>query len=246
MTTTSPEPAWLFEKSILVYTSDWDVSCLADLRIAHYKKANQGSISLTITADLANLSGSSPLKLNISPQVVKECTLVRESNGHLCPSGLFSKLPARVKKVSAVSTLSLTLKNTGIVLCPIGTESLSPANQEDLVFDAFAKICRSTSLRLYISKRQIVDKELDQLETFSGALRGLQAETFANARHGMEARDCGVFAGWLNSKPPPYPGGRVSEQGDPPVYCKHLGQVIGKRRTGILSPSSRPLYFVVQ
>ncbi|KAJ6003599.1 hypothetical protein N7522_006291 [Penicillium canescens] len=239
MTTTSPAAAWVFEKAILVYTRDWDVSCSAILRIGYDKKANQGSISLKITADLANLSGRSPLTLNISPEIVKECKLDRKSNDRLCPSGLFSMLPARVKKVSAVSTLSLTLKNTGIVLCPTGTESLSPANQGDSDFDAFAKICHSTSLRVYISERQFVDKELDQLETFSGALRGLQAETFENARHGMEARDCGVFAGWLNPKPPPYPGRRVSEQGDPPVYCKHLGQVIGKRRTVPWSPKHK-------
>jgi hypothetical protein len=40
------------------------------------------------------------------------------------------------------------------------------------------------------------------------------------------------------------PEERVSEQGDPPVYCKHSEQVIGKRRTGTLSSSYRPLYVV--
>jgi hypothetical protein len=246
MTNTSPNGAWVFEKAILVYTPDFDVSCFAVLRIAHDKKANEGSISLKITADLANLSVRSPLMLNISPGVVKECTLARKSNDRLCPPGLFSMLPARVKKVSAVSTLSLTLRKTGIVLCPTGMESLSPANPGDLNFDAFAKICHSTSLCLYISQRQCADEELDQLEIFSGALRSLQAKTFKNARHGVEERDCGVFARWLNPNPPPYPEERVSEHGDPPVYCKHSEQVIGKRRTGTLSSSYRPLYVVVQ
>ncbi|KAJ5751494.1 uncharacterized protein N7511_008459 [Penicillium nucicola] len=85
MTNASPNLAWVFEKAILVYTPDFDVSCFAVLRIAHDKRANQGSISLKITTELANLSGRSPLALNISPGIVKKCILARKSNGLLCP-----------------------------------------------------------------------------------------------------------------------------------------------------------------
>jgi hypothetical protein len=188
MTTTLPSPAWVLQKAVLVYTPDFNVSCLARLRIAHDKAANQGSISLRITADLANLSGRSQvLTLNVPPSVVENCALARKSNDDLCPSGLVYMLPASETDVSAVSTLSLRLSTTGIVLCPSEMESLIPANQGDLHFHAFAKICQSKFLRLHFARRQFVNKELDRLETFSCALRkaSLQSESFDHARHGV-------------------------------------------------------------
>ncbi|KAJ6050432.1 uncharacterized protein N7446_010541 [Penicillium canescens] len=207
MTNTSPDGAWVFEKAILVYTPDFD-----------------------ITADVEHIPRSSQ-RVYISP----------EKQRPPLSAWFVFHAPGACQKVSAVSTLSLTLSETGIVLCPTGMETLSPANPGDLNFDAFAKICYSTSLCLYISQRQFADEELDQLEIFSGALRSLQAKTFQNARHGVEERGCGVFARWLNPNPPPYPEERVSEQGDPPVYCRHSEQVTGKRRTvpWLLSPDDK-------
>ena len=181
------------------------------------------------------MSGRSQvLTLNIPPEIVEECELARISDVGLCSSHLLPKLPAPVANVSAVSTLTLILNKTGIFLCPSGVESLSPANQEDLDLEAFAKICQSTSLRLHFSKRQFVDKELNQLEAFSGALRSLQAEPFDYARHGVAQRD------WpsLLLDPPPYCEERASEQVkqvDLPLYCEQSQQVVGKRPRGILS-----------
>lgn len=247
MSATSPNPLWVLNKKrILVYAPDFDVSCFTRLRIAYNKTTKQGSISLKIMADLANLTGRQALTLNISPEVVENCELARESNYDLCPTGLFSILPAPVSEVSAVSTLSLRLKHdeTGIVLCPSGVETLIPANQGDLDFDAFANICRSKFLRLHISDRQFGNKELDQLETFSGALqeRSLEAESFDHhPRHGVVRKDWHVFSRWLY--PPPYCEEHepdLVKKVDPPLYCEQFKQVVGKRRNGILSSSFRP------
>lgn len=242
MTTTS-NPRWILKKkAVLVYTPDFDAFCFARLRIAHDKTANQGSVSLRITADLANVSGRSQvLTLNVPPELVKECSLARISNDGLCSTRLLSALRASVTNVSAVSTLSLRLSTTGVVLLPSEMESLSPANQGDSNFHAFARICQSKSLRLHFSRRQFVNKELDQLETFSCALRkrSLQAESFDHARHGMVQRDWRAFS--LSLDPPPYCEDPVSEQVkqvkqvkqvDPPLYCEESesDQVVGKRR----------------
>ncbi|KAL2840184.1 hypothetical protein BJY01DRAFT_257438 [Aspergillus pseudoustus] len=231
MTTSSQNPPWVLKKAVLVYAPDLDVFCLSRLRIVHDQTADQGSISLSITADVADLtSRSQVLTLNIPPESVEKCGLSRKSNDNLCPSRLVSMLPAPVPNVSAVSTLSLSLGTTGIVLCPSEMESLSPATPGDLKFHSFAKICQSKYLRLHFSRRQFVNKEVDELEIFSNALRqrSLQAVSFNHARHGVVQKDWRVFS--LSPDPPPYCQEPVSEQvnqADPPLYCE---QAVGKRR----------------
>jgi hypothetical protein len=242
MTTTSQNSPWVLKKkAVLVYAPDLNVSCRARLRIIHDQTANQGSISLSITADLANLSGRSQvLTLNIPPDRVGKCALARKSNDNLCPSHFLSLLPAPVTNVSDVSTLSLSLGTTGIVLCPSEIESLSPATPGHVGFHSFGKICQSKFLRLHFARRQFVNKELDKLENFSCALRkrSLQTVSFNHARHGVVQKDWRVFN--LSPDPPPYYQESVSEQAkeaDPPLYCEESvsEQSIGKRRRGIFS-----------
>lgn len=233
MTTTSQTPRWVLKKAVLVYASDFETFCRADLSIVHDQAASQGSISLSIRADLTNLSGrSQTLTLNIPPERVEECTLARKSRDNLFPAGLFSMLPAPVTNVSAVSTLSLSLGTTGIVLCPSEIESLSPAAPGDVKIHSFAKICRSRSLRIHFSGRQFVNNELDKLQNFSHALqrRSLQTVSFNHARHGVVEKDWRVFS--LLPDPPPYCQEPVFEQADPPLYCE---ETVGKRRRGISS-----------
>ncbi|KAH2652499.1 hypothetical protein KXV32_003993 [Aspergillus fumigatus] len=112
MTTTPQNSPWVLKKkAVLVYAPDLNVSCRARLRIIHDQTANQGSISLSITADLANLTGRSQvLTLKIPPDRVGKCALARKSNDNLCPSHFLSLLPAPVTNVSDVSTLSLSLE----------------------------------------------------------------------------------------------------------------------------------------
>ncbi|KAE8151509.1 hypothetical protein BDV25DRAFT_91316 [Aspergillus avenaceus] len=241
--TTSPNPTWVLKKkTVLVSTPDPDVSCLASLRIAHDETANQGSISLRISADLANLGDRSQvLTLNVPPEIIEECTLARMSDDDLCPSHLVAKHPASVANVSVVSTLCLKLSSTGIVLCPSGVKSLSPANQGDLNFHAFAKICKSQSLRLHIARRQFVDKEFDRLRVFAHALqeRNLQAESFDHARQRVVQKDWRVFSPSL--EPPLYCEEPVLEQVDLPPYCEKpvSEQVVRKRHRDSIPPDNR-------
>ncbi|CEL01701.1 hypothetical protein ASPCAL01280 [Aspergillus calidoustus] len=233
MTTTSPNPPWVLKKKVLVYAFDLDVFCVTRLSIDHDQTANQGSISLLITADLANLNGRSKvLTLNIPLETVEKCGLARRSNDDLCPPRLVPMLPAPVTNVSAVSTLSLSLGTTGTVLCPSDMESLSPATPGDLNFHSFAKICQSKFLRVHFSGRQFVNSELDQLQSFSSALRQrrLQTVSYNHARHGVVQKDWRVFR--LSPDPPPYCQEPVPEQVnqvDPPLYSESE-QNVGKRR----------------
>jgi hypothetical protein len=244
MTTTSQNPTGVLKKAVLVHAPDLDVSCRARLRIIHDHAANQGCISLSITADLANLSGRSQvLTLNIPPESVEQCALARQSNSELCSSHFVSMLPAPVTNVSAVSTLSLSLGATGIVLCPSELDYISPARPGDLDIHSFAKICQSKFLYLHFSRRQFVNKELDKLEIFSRALRTKSLETvsFDHSRHGMVPKDWRVFN--LSPNPPPYrqePLFEQLEQVDPPLYCEASvsEQVVRKRPRDPWSVSS--------
>ncbi|KAL4789838.1 hypothetical protein BDV19DRAFT_14243 [Aspergillus venezuelensis] len=251
MTTASQIRPWTLKKAVLVHAPDSDAFCVARLRIVHGpsgdrdpsgdgdqsgerdqsvvygQAADKASISLSITAALANSNSRSHLTLTIPPDRVEKCGLARRSNDSLCSSRLLSSLPAPVTNASAVSTLTLSLDTVGIVLCPSGTESLIPATPGDLQFQSFAKICQSQFLRLHFSNRQFVNNELDKLQGLSHALRqrSLQAVSFNHARHGLLQTDWRIFA--LSPDPPPYSQEPVSEQADPPVYHE---QVVGKRR----------------
>lgn len=227
--TTSQNPPWVLRKAVLVYARDFDDYSLARLRIEHDQSANRASLSLSITADLANLnSRSQVLTLNIPPERVENGGFSRQSNEKIFSSRLFTMLPAPETNFAAVSTLSMSLNLTGIVLCPSNMETLSPATPGDLNFNAFAKICQSKFLRLHFSRRQFVNDELEKLQNLSDALRQrkLQAVSFNHARHGAVQKDWRVF----------------SRSPDPPPYCQEpveqvkqvdAGQVIGKRRRGI-------------
>ncbi|PYH86444.1 hypothetical protein BO82DRAFT_325536 [Aspergillus uvarum CBS 121591] len=238
MTTTTSQNRPLVSK-VLVHAPDCDVFCVARLRIVHGRTvadgqtANQASILLSITTTLANSisianssSRSQVLTLNIPPERVGKCGFARRSNNSLCPDRLLSSLPAPVTKVSAVSTLSLSLDTVGIVLSPSGMDFLKPAVPGDLEFHSFAKICQSKFLRLHFTGRQFVNSELDKLHDFSYALRqrSLQAVPLNTARHGVCQKDWRVFV--LSPDPPPYCQESVSEQVDLPVYK----EVLGKRR----------------
>ncbi|OGM43369.1 hypothetical protein ABOM_008725 [Aspergillus bombycis] len=245
MTTPSQNLPWVFNKAVIVHSPDLDVSCRASLRIFHDKTAGRGSITLSITADLANPRVRAQVRLNIPPERVAKCTLHKTSNDGLCSPSLVPTIPALVTNVSAVSTLCLTLSTIGIVFCPSETESLSPTTPGNLNFHSFAKICRSESLRIHFARRQCVNKELNKLESFSQALRGrsLEAEPFDHARHRMVQRDWHVFG--LASDPPPYCQEAVSEQVKqvgPPPYCEESvsEQVVRKRRRDSMPLDNKP------
>lgn len=251
MATTSQNSPWVLKKAVLVHVPNLNVFYRrAVLRIDHNQSAKQGSISLSITANLANMSGRSQvLTLNIPPDRVEKCALAQKSNDNLCPSHFLSILPAPVTNVSDVSTLSLSLGTTSIVLCPSEIESLSPATPGHVDFRLFARICQSEFLHLHFTRRQFMNKQLDKLEIFSCALqkRSLQTVSFNHARHGVVQKDWRVFS--LSPDPPLYYQEPLSEQAkevDPPLYCEESvsEQGIGKQRRGIFL-SYRLWYSVV-
>ncbi|KAI5240686.1 hypothetical protein E4T43_05921 [Aureobasidium subglaciale] len=221
MSTTSPtsDHSWVFEKAVLAHAPEFDVACVARLRISHNQHDEQGSISIRVNANLAESKQS--LMLNIRPEMVDTCTVVAKSNDKLIPDRMFSMVPVSVTNSAAVSTLVLSLNTTGIVLLPpsVADTTLSPASLDDANFGGFARICQSTIIHLHLSKQQLKDGELHHLRTFSGALRTrvLKAQPFdykrLNAGHGAIERDWRVFEQLL----------------DPPPYCGSTRSVLGKR-----------------
>ncbi|QQK46087.1 Intermediate filament protein [Penicillium digitatum] len=224
MTTTSQNPHCVMKnKAVLVSIPDSEFSCRTRLFIAHDRTANEGSISIRFTAQLANLRGRSQvLTLIIPPEIVGNCELVWASDDDLCPYRLLTKLPAPETEPSAVSTLRLILNNT------------------DLNFAAFAKICQSKSLLLHISQRQFGDEERGQLKAFLGALRksNLREKLFGTKRQRMVRTTWRVFS---PPDPPSYCDTLVSKQQvDPPRYEQSVPkQMIGKRGRDPWSPDER-------
>ena len=226
-TSRTPEPVWIFEKAILAHASEFDVACVARLRIAHDHNDDQGSISIRINADLD--CGKQTLMLNICPEKVDTCTVVAKSNDKLIPDRMFSMVPVSVTNSSAVSTLILCLNATGVVLVPPSLDgttlrsAVSDAASANL--DAFAKICQSKTIHLHLAKLQFKDGDLHHLRTFSGALRArmLKAQPLdykrLNAGRGAIERDWRVFN--RSTSPPPYCGAVSVQQ-----------SVLGKRSRG--------------
>ncbi|CAD0114411.1 unnamed protein product [Aureobasidium uvarum] len=207
--TATQEPFWLFEKAVLAHAPEFDVACVARLRIAHDQTGDQGSISIRFNAALTEL-GKQTLMLNIRPEEVDTCTVVAKSNNQLIPDRMFSMVPVSVTNPAAVSTLILCINTTGVVLVPPSADgtTLSPAVPTDANFQAFAKLCQSKTIHLHLAKQQFKDGDLQQLRTFSGAVRArmLKAQPLdykrLNAGHGAIERDWRVFEQVTN--PPPY------------------------------------------
>ncbi|KAB8213114.1 hypothetical protein BDV33DRAFT_230441 [Aspergillus novoparasiticus] len=210
---------WKVTKKGLVSTGNFGDFCRVQfIRFAHNENANEGSISITIKAHIAN-QNNSPRKLTLSipPKLVEKCEFARESNDGLFPARFIHNVPGGATNVSDVSTLSLELNEVGHLICPSGTEYVTPTNPGDTTFDAFTRICRSQSLRIHFAGAQFVNDQLDGLETFLNALGHLNAETFDHGRHHTVKKDWRAFFPLPN--PPPYCEEPVSEQVAPPEYC---------------------------
>ncbi|KAL2814627.1 hypothetical protein BJX63DRAFT_442454 [Aspergillus granulosus] len=221
MATASSNPPFVLKRAVLVSINNQEVLRFARLRLAYDNTTNKGSISLTIGADIANLSGRSQLILSIPPESVQECILAQPSNDSLFTLHWLKSLPAPVTNILDVLTLSLILSTTGSVLCPSGIESLHPADPKDSNFGIFTKICKSRSLHIHFSTRQFTKSELDQLESLSVALqkRSVQEEPLNYARQSVVKRDWRAFGLLLD--PPPYSEEPIFNQGqqlDPPLY----------------------------
>ncbi|KAI4720933.1 hypothetical protein E4T48_02850 [Aureobasidium sp. EXF-10727] len=207
--TDTPEPLWVFEKAVLAHTPEFNVACVARLRIAHDQTDDLGSISIRFNATLTEF-GKQTLMLNICPEGVDTCTVVAKSNNQLIPDRMFSMVPVSVTNPAAVSTLTLCLNATGVVLVPPSADgtTLSPVVPTDANFQAFAKFCQSKTIHLHLSKQQLKDGDLQHLRTFSGALRArmLKAQPLdykrLNAGHGAIEKDWRVFE--QTADPPPY------------------------------------------
>lgn len=225
-TVATPGSLWVFEKAVLAHVPEFNVACVARLRLAHDHNDDQGSISIRINAALADF-GKQTLMLNICPERVDTCTVVAKSNDKLIPDRMFSMVPVSVTTSAAVSTLILCLNTTGVVLVPPsldGTTLRSDANDANANLDAFAKICQSKTIHLHLAKQQFKDGDLHHLRTFSGALRArmLKAQPLdykrLNAGRGAIEKDWHAFAQSTN----------------PPPYCEpaSVRSVLGKRSRG--------------
>lgn len=204
--------SWHFKKAIVVHAPDSNVGCVTRLRVAYDESANQGAISVSITTNLANITESQTLTLSIYPEIVETCSVTLSDNDHPIPPHIFKMLPAPVGNASAVCTMSLCLKTTAVIIGPLKTVTLSPAERNDVKFHAFTKICQAKLLYLHFAKRQFASEELSQLQVFSNTLHahGMQTQhidkTRANAGQGAEERDWGEFdlPPDLPPNPPPY------------------------------------------
>lgn len=168
---TTEDPNWYLNKIALVHAPEFDVGCLARLRVGYNQSNNQGSLSIKIALKLAGFhSGSQVLTLSISPGKIDRLTVKSTSDDSLIPARMFDKLRG-VTDASTVSTCILRLNATGIVLVPAGvTTLLTPADPSDEDFFAFSRICRTETIHLHFFKKQFVNDDLLRLRSFAISL----------------------------------------------------------------------------
>ncbi|CAG8189623.1 unnamed protein product [Penicillium olsonii] len=205
------------KKRARVDTPTSNCSCSVTVRMACDKSANNGFISLWFAGPLANSPEKrQDLVLNIIPTIILNCDFA-PGNG-----------------VRDTPTLSLNLSEPGAVFGPIGTDSLRPFNPDDREFHSFAAICKSTILRLNLSRQQFQGTDLKKLSSISSFLqrRSVQPRPFEFERHHLAPKNHQDFDS--PPKPPPYSeqdvSQRVAEVQPPPYHGQTVGeQVISKR-----------------
>jgi hypothetical protein len=115
---------WFLNKTALVHAPEFDVGCLARLRVGYNQSLNQGSLSIKIVLKLAGFhSGSQVLTLSIPPEKVDRLTVTSISDESLIPARMLDKLRG-VTDASTVSTCILCLNATGKPTQAIQTSSL--------------------------------------------------------------------------------------------------------------------------
>jgi hypothetical protein len=206
---TTEDAHWCLNKTALVHAPEFDVSCLARLRVGYNQSLNQGFLSIKIVLKLAGFhSGSQVLTLSIPPEKVDRLTVTSISDDSLIPARMFDKLRG-VTDASTVSTCILCLNATGNVLVPAEvTTSLKPADPSDTDFFAFSRICRTKTIRLHFSNKQFVKDDLLRLRSFASSLltRSLTEAPLnygrINSGRGIQSKDWTVFD--RSTSPPPY------------------------------------------
>lgn len=223
--TSLPAPrrsCWVYEKKIFVHTPEFDVGCLAQVRLCHDQELDQGYVSIKMRLSLAGMDENQVVVLRVCPETVDMCTVKSTCDADTIPGQVTGMLRG-VKEASEVSAFKLSLKTPGIVLVPSSLSTIRPAKAGDVNFDAFSRICQTKTINLYFDKRQFKQDDKLRLRAFASALRtrSLDAQpvnhTRANAGRGVRESDWTIFE-LSPSDPPPY------RQLTPSADC-----VLGKR-----------------
>ena len=171
MTTSSivRERPWrLDRKAVLIHAPDLDnVGCLAHVNVSYDQTQREGYITIKINLKLAGITDDyRTIHLNILPRAITTCSVIPSSFKNMLPNKLLAKLKG-VKEVSAVTTLSLQLKEPSVVLVPPGlTYPISPAESGDGDFYAISRISQATSIRLHYCKQDFPKSDQLRLRTF--------------------------------------------------------------------------------
>ncbi|THV90858.1 hypothetical protein D6D27_05608 [Aureobasidium pullulans] len=167
------EAQWrLARKAVLVHAPDLDnAGCLAHVNVSYNKMQQEGYIAIKVHLRVSgSINEHQTIHLNILPGTVNACSVTPVSYKNLLPNKLLTKLHG-VKEASDVTTLSLNLKEPGIILVPPGlTQFISPADPSDGDFRAMSQICRATSIRLHYIRQDLPEDGKLRLQTFASAL----------------------------------------------------------------------------
>jgi hypothetical protein len=196
------EAPWrLDRKAVLIHAPDLDnVGCLAHVNISYDQMKQEGYITIKINLKLAGFNDEyQAIHLNIFPGAINACSVTLYSYKNMLPNELLTKLKG-VKEASAVTTLSLQLREPSIVLVPSGLpESISPVDPSDGDFYAISRISRAKSIRLHYSKQDFPSNDQLRLQKFASALtKNALSPPRVNYSHfnggtGAQERDWTVF-----------------------------------------------------
>ena len=196
------EPPWRFDrKAVLIHAPEFgNVGCLAHANVSYDQMKQEGYITIRINLKLAGFNNEyRTIHLNFLPGAIDACAVTPHSYKNLLPNELLTRLNG-VKEASAVTTLSLQLREPSIVLVPSGLpEFISPVDPSDGDFYAISRISRTKSIRLHYSKQDFPINDQLRLQTFASALtKNALSPPRVNYSHfnggtGAQERDWTVF-----------------------------------------------------
>ncbi|KAL1301929.1 hypothetical protein AAFC00_002390 [Neodothiora populina] len=152
------------------FQCDSDSHALVDLLVKYNKSSSQGMVNLRTQLHLQGFDAIQSLSLVLRPENIVTMAL-EPHNTVLSPDKMKSIFTDALPAGDQVSTLSISLRSPGGVLCPMSSSTLFPKPVHESRLRAFTKLCASTSISIYFGSNHISEGERQDLHNFINSIQ---------------------------------------------------------------------------